>query len=48
MAGKSNFHANLLILEGKNWDTWVKQMKVIYIVKEVDEQVNTVLDPVTP
>ncbi|GAU20399.1 hypothetical protein TSUD_12170 [Trifolium subterraneum] len=25
---KSNFHANLPILDGKNWDTWVKQMKV--------------------
>ncbi|GAU40215.1 hypothetical protein TSUD_397430 [Trifolium subterraneum] len=45
MAGKSNFHANLPILDGKNWDTWVKQMKVIFIVQEVDEQVNTVLDP---
>ncbi|GAU33536.1 hypothetical protein TSUD_143290 [Trifolium subterraneum] len=28
MAGKSNFHANLPIIDGKNWDTWVKQMKV--------------------
>ncbi|GAU46224.1 hypothetical protein TSUD_374700 [Trifolium subterraneum] len=45
MAGKSNFHANLPILDGKNWDTWVKQMKVIFIVQEADEQVNTVLDP---
>ncbi|CAJ2663346.1 unnamed protein product [Trifolium pratense] len=45
MAGKSNFHANLPILDGKNWDTWVKQMNVIFIVQEVDEQVKTVLDP---
>ncbi|GAU44957.1 hypothetical protein TSUD_100290 [Trifolium subterraneum] len=45
MAGKSNFHANLPILDGKNWDTWVKQMKVIFIVQEADEQVNTTLDP---
>ncbi|GAU22332.1 hypothetical protein TSUD_106600 [Trifolium subterraneum] len=45
MAGKSNFHANLPILDGKNWDTWVKQMKVIFIVQEADEQVNTILDP---
>ncbi|GAU39554.1 hypothetical protein TSUD_38070 [Trifolium subterraneum] len=28
MAGKSKFHANLPILNGKNWDTWIKQMKV--------------------
>ncbi|GAU39117.1 hypothetical protein TSUD_22950 [Trifolium subterraneum] len=47
MAGKSNFHANLPILDGKNWDTWVKQMKVIFIVQEADEQVNTVLDPLS-
>ncbi|GAU17510.1 hypothetical protein TSUD_340540 [Trifolium subterraneum] len=45
MAGKSKFHANLPILDGKNWDTWIKQMKVIFIVQEADEQVNTVLDP---
>ncbi|GAU35142.1 hypothetical protein TSUD_394680 [Trifolium subterraneum] len=45
MVGKSNFHANLPILDGKNWDTWVKQMKVIFIVQEADEQVNTILDP---
>ncbi|GAU17360.1 hypothetical protein TSUD_232360 [Trifolium subterraneum] len=45
MAGKSNFHANLPILDGKNWDTWVKQMKVIFIVQEADEQVNTIVDP---
>ncbi|GAU17358.1 hypothetical protein TSUD_232340 [Trifolium subterraneum] len=45
MAGKSNFHANLPILDGKNWDTWVKQMRVISIVQEAGEQVNTVLDP---
>ncbi|GAU24779.1 hypothetical protein TSUD_356080 [Trifolium subterraneum] len=45
MTGKSNFHANLPILDGKNWDTWVKQMKVIFIVQEADEQVNTILDP---
>ncbi|GAU12596.1 hypothetical protein TSUD_132060 [Trifolium subterraneum] len=38
MAGKSNFHANLPILDGKNWDTWVKQMNVIFIVQEADEQ----------
>ncbi|MCI89991.1 hypothetical protein A2U01_0111280, partial [Trifolium medium] len=25
MAGKSNFHANLPVPDGKNWDTWVKQ-----------------------
>ncbi|GAU12912.1 hypothetical protein TSUD_73980 [Trifolium subterraneum] len=42
---KSNLHANLPILDGKNWDTWVKQMKVIFIVQEADEQVNTILDP---
>ncbi|GAU38979.1 hypothetical protein TSUD_378550 [Trifolium subterraneum] len=47
MAGKSNFHANLPILDGKNWDTWVTQMKVIFIVQEADEQVNRVLDPLT-
>ncbi|CAJ2659609.1 unnamed protein product [Trifolium pratense] len=45
MSRKSNFHANLPILNGKNWDTWVKQMKGIFIVQEVDEQVNTILDP---
>ena len=45
MAGKSKFHANLPILDGKNWDTWIKQMKVIFIVQEADEHVNTVLDP---
>ncbi|GAU17035.1 hypothetical protein TSUD_105340 [Trifolium subterraneum] len=45
MEGKSNFHANLPILDGKNWDTWVKQMNVIFIVQEADEQVNTILDP---
>ncbi|GAU38465.1 hypothetical protein TSUD_151880 [Trifolium subterraneum] len=45
MAGKSKFHANLPILDGKNWDTWIKQMKVIFIVQEADEQVNTVPDP---
>ncbi|GAU30142.1 hypothetical protein TSUD_360350 [Trifolium subterraneum] len=45
MAGKSNFHANLPIFDGKNWDTWVKQMKVIFIVQEADQQVNTVVDP---
>ncbi|GAU25767.1 hypothetical protein TSUD_222240 [Trifolium subterraneum] len=45
MARKSNFHTNRPILDGKNWDTWVKQMKVIFIVQEADEQVNTVLDP---
>ncbi|GAU35825.1 hypothetical protein TSUD_56310 [Trifolium subterraneum] len=27
MAGKSKFHAILPILDGKNWDTWIKQMK---------------------
>ncbi|GAU46623.1 hypothetical protein TSUD_284710 [Trifolium subterraneum] len=47
MTGKSNFHANLPILDGKNWDTWVKQMKVIFIVQEADEQVNIVLDPLS-
>ncbi|PNX78721.1 retrovirus-related Pol polyprotein from transposon TNT 1-94, partial [Trifolium pratense] len=46
MAGKNNFHANLPILDGKNWDTWVKQMKVIFNVQEVDEQVNTVFDKI--
>ncbi|GAU17239.1 hypothetical protein TSUD_324430 [Trifolium subterraneum] len=45
MAAKSKFHANLPILDGKNWDTWIKQMKVIFIVQEADEQVNTILDP---
>ncbi|GAU22543.1 hypothetical protein TSUD_296630 [Trifolium subterraneum] len=45
MAGKSKFHANLAILDGKNWDTWIKQMMVIFIVQEADELVNTVLDP---
>ncbi|PNX91656.1 retrovirus-related Pol polyprotein from transposon TNT 1-94 [Trifolium pratense] len=47
MAGKSSFHVNLPIFDGKNWDTWVKQMNVIFIVQEVDEQVNTVLDPLS-
>ncbi|GAU36107.1 hypothetical protein TSUD_277180 [Trifolium subterraneum] len=45
MAGKSKFHANLPILDGKNWDTWIKQMNVIFIIQEADEQVNTILDP---
>ncbi|WJX34995.1 hypothetical protein P8452_23045 [Trifolium repens] len=45
MAGKNNFHANLPILDGKNWDTWVKQMKVIFNVQEVYKQVNAVITP---
>jgi hypothetical protein len=45
MAGNNNFHANLPILDGKKWDTWVKQMCVIFNVQEVHEQVNNGLDP---
>ncbi|KAK2392639.1 putative mitochondrial protein [Trifolium repens] len=40
MAGNNNFHANLPVFDGKNWDTWVKQMKVIFTFQEVYEQVN--------
>jgi hypothetical protein len=45
MAGNNNFHANLPILDGKKWDTWVKQMRVIFNVQEVYEQVNNSLNP---
>ncbi|MCI22098.1 retrovirus-related pol polyprotein from transposon TNT 1-94, partial [Trifolium medium] len=38
-------HANLPILDGKNWDMWVKQMRVIFNVQEVHEQVNNGFDP---
>ena len=40
MAGNNNFHANLPVFDGKNCDTWVKQMKVIFTFQEVYEQVN--------
>ncbi|KAK2381647.1 hypothetical protein QL285_069238 [Trifolium repens] len=40
MAGNNNFHANLPVFDGKNWDTCVKQMKVIFTFQEVYEQVN--------
>ena len=40
MAGNNNFHGNLPVFDGKNWDTWVKQMKVIFTFQEVYEQVN--------
>ncbi|WJX17846.1 hypothetical protein P8452_07710 [Trifolium repens] len=45
MAGNNNFHANLPVFDGKNWDRWVKQMKVIFNVQEVYEQVNAAITP---
>ncbi|MCI31157.1 retrovirus-related pol polyprotein from transposon TNT 1-94, partial [Trifolium medium] len=45
MVGNNNFHANLPILDGKNWDMWVKQMRVIFNVQEVSKQVNNAFDP---
>ncbi|KAK2377606.1 hypothetical protein QL285_078260 [Trifolium repens] len=45
MAGNNNFHANLPVFDGKNWDRWVKQMKVIFNVQEVYEQVNATITP---
>jgi hypothetical protein len=45
MAGNNNFHANLPVFDGKNWDTWVKQMKVIFTFQEVYEQVNAEIAP---
>jgi hypothetical protein len=35
MTGNGNFHANLPVLEGKNWDKWIIQIKVIFGVQEV-------------
>ncbi|KAK2423113.1 hypothetical protein QL285_033589 [Trifolium repens] len=45
MVGNNNFHANLPILDGKNWDMWVKQMRVIFTFQEVYEQVNANIAP---
>ena len=45
MAGNNNFHANLPVFDGKNWDRWVKLMKVIFNVQEVYEQVNAAITP---
>ncbi|MCH94065.1 retrovirus-related Pol polyprotein from transposon TNT 1-97, partial [Trifolium medium] len=45
MAGNNNFHANLPVFDGKNWDMWVKQMKVIFTFQEVYEQVNAEIAP---
>ncbi|CAJ2636336.1 unnamed protein product, partial [Trifolium pratense] len=45
MAGNNNFHANLPVFDGKNWDLWVKQMKVIFTFQEVFEQVNAEIAP---
>ncbi|WJX93643.1 hypothetical protein P8452_75143 [Trifolium repens] len=45
MAGNNNFHANLPVFDGKNWDRWVKQMKVIFNVQEVNEQRNAAITP---
>ncbi|KHN44538.1 hypothetical protein glysoja_041736, partial [Glycine soja] len=35
-----NFPANLPILEGKNWNKWSVQMKVIFAYQEVQEVVD--------
>src|ERR1044072_3191510 len=39
MAGSSNFLGNLPVLDGKNWDRWCVQMKVIFGYQEVTEVV---------
>ncbi|GAU46479.1 hypothetical protein TSUD_177070 [Trifolium subterraneum] len=43
MTGKSNFHANLPILDRNNWDTWVKQMKHRTTSREAHKKDNKAL-----
>ena len=39
MAGSSNLLGNLPVLDGKNWDRWCVQMKVIFGYQEVTDVV---------
>ncbi|PNX89324.1 hypothetical protein L195_g045443 [Trifolium pratense] len=52
MVGNGNFHANLRVLDGKNWNRWMHlwlaQMKVIFGVQEVYEQVTNGMEVVEP
>jgi hypothetical protein len=49
MATFSNgqFPANLPILDGKNYDRWSKQMKVVFGYQDVMEQVTNGVVPIT-
>lgn len=40
MAGNGHFPTNLPILDGKNWEKWCIQMRVIFGVQDVLELVN--------
>jgi len=44
MTGNRNFSTNLPFIDGKNWDRYVKQMKVIFVLQEVLEVVNNGLE----
>jgi len=35
MARNCTFHANLRVLDGKNWERWFRQMKVIFAIHDV-------------
>jgi len=40
MNANGNIFTHLPVFDGKNWDRWVKQMKVIFGFQEVLEIVN--------
>ncbi|PNX69977.1 hypothetical protein L195_g057015, partial [Trifolium pratense] len=41
------FPANLPILDGKNYDSWSKQMKVLFNYQDVMDHVTNSVDPLT-
>jgi len=41
-----HFHSNLLILKGKNYNSWCKQMKVVFGYQEVCDLVQNGLTPI--
>ncbi|GAU26253.1 hypothetical protein TSUD_224440 [Trifolium subterraneum] len=45
--GNGAFPGNLLILNGKNYDTWCKQMKVVFGFQDVWDLVQSGVEPIT-
>jgi hypothetical protein len=41
------FPANLPVLDGKNYDRWSKQMKVVFGYQDVMDQVTNGVEPIT-
>jgi len=45
MAQNGIFQANLPILDGKNWDRWFRQMRVIFVVHDGMTKTTNSMEP---